>query len=192
MARGETPERLQPRIEERASQIMQGFERKPLAAGVTQGNARLNMAAVARQEIARLIAEQDALTPRAEPIGLDIGAPKRATPAQQAATEGAKPATEGGESVAAKAESATPEKDPADMASPSQADADPTIQLADEIMSRVEDMHLPTGAWMRKGDQSPYPPVNCWPRPTKTSRLLSRTLEGSPLPPPASCSEASK
>ncbi|MCO7515115.1 hypothetical protein NJF44_07010 [Pseudomonas guariconensis] len=37
------------------------------------------------------------------------------------------------------------------MASPSQADADPTIQLADEIMARVEDIRLPTGALDNEG-----------------------------------------
>lgn len=153
LARGEIPELLQPRIEERADQIMQGFERKPLAEGVAQGNERLNLAAAARAEIARLVAEQDALAPRAEPVGLDIGAPKRATPAQQAATEGGQTASKPGKTASEpakggsdNAETATPERDPADMASPSQADADPTIQLADEIMSRVDDMHLPTGA----------------------------------------------
>lgn len=153
LARGEIPDRLQPRIEERADQIMQGFERKPLVEGVAQGNERLNLAAAARAEIARLVAEQDALAPRAEPVGLDIGAPKRATPAQQAATEGGQTASKPGKTASEpakggsdKAENATPERDPADMASPSQADADPTIQLADEIMSRVDDMHLPTGA----------------------------------------------
>lgn len=147
LARGETPERLQPRIEERADQIMQGFQRKPLAAGVAQGNERLNMAAAARAEIGRLIAEQDALAPRAEPVGLDIGRPKT-EPAPTGKTQTAQgsqpsnPAQKG--DSAPTGEQAV--RDPADMASPSQADADPTIQLADEIMGRVDDMRLPTGA----------------------------------------------
>ncbi|MBM5460290.1 hypothetical protein H8F21_22250 [Pseudomonas sp. P66] len=146
LARGETPERLQPRIEERADQIMQGFERKPLASGVTQGNARMNLAAVARQEIARLIAEQDALAPRAEPVGLDIGTPKAVTKTQDSVTEPAGAATKQAESVTSGSKPLTPERDPADLASPSQADSDPTIQLADEIMARMDDMRLPTGA----------------------------------------------
>lgn len=153
IARGETPERLQPRIEARADEIMQGFERSPLATGVIEGNARLNMAQIARQEIARMLAEQDALAPRAEPVGLEIVASKRATPAQQVATEGvntaskpAKSASEPAKSGSEQPETASPEKDAADLAGPSQADADPTIQLADEIMARTEDMRLPTGA----------------------------------------------
>lgn len=146
LARGEIPERLQPRIEERADQIMQGFERKPLVEGVAQGNERLNLAAAARAEIARLVAEQDALAPRAEPVGLDIGTPKAVTKAADGATEQAVSATKQAENVTSVAKPLTPDRDPADMASPSQADADPTIQLADEIMSRVNDMHLPTGA----------------------------------------------
>lgn len=158
LARGETTERLQPRIEERADQIMQGFQPKPLAAGVTEGNARLNLAAAARAEIARLVAEQDALQPRLEPATLDIGAQKRATPAQQPATPEAKSASTPGKTASEPpksgsdgAESATPERDPADMASPSQADADPTIQLADEVMARMDDMRLPTGALDEEG-----------------------------------------
>lgn len=158
LVRGETPERLQPRLEERVDQIIQGFQPKPLAAGVTQGNERLSLAAAARTEIARLVAEQDALQPRSEPIGLDIGAPKRATPAQQAATEGAKSASKPAErasepakSGSDKAELALPEKNPADLASPSEADGDPTIQLADEIMARVDDVRLPTGMLDEEG-----------------------------------------
>ncbi|UXZ44495.1 hypothetical protein [Pseudomonas soli] len=146
LARGETPERMQPRIEARADEIMQGFERKPLAAGVALGNERLNLAAAARAEIARLVAEQDALAPRAEPVGLDIGTPKTATKSPEGVTEPAGSATKQAESVTSGAKPLTPERDPADMASPSQVDADPTIQLADEIMARTEDMRLPTGA----------------------------------------------
>jgi len=155
LARGETPERLQPRIEERADQIMQGFERNPLAAGVAQGNERLNMAAAARAEIARLVAEQDALAPRAEPVGLDIRSSRNVE--KQATGKAGKDLPPGGKSAEPKV--TTPDKpgaevvtkDPADMASPSQADADPTIQLADEIMSRMDDMRLPTGALDEEG-----------------------------------------
>ncbi|ANC03967.1 hypothetical protein AB688_18335 [Pseudomonas putida] len=151
LARGETPERLQPRIEARADEIMQGFEPKPLAAGVAQGNERLNLAAAARAEIARLVAEQDALAPRAEPTGLDIGSPKAVTKSADGVTEQAGNTTKQAESVTSGAKPLTPERDPADMAGPSQADSDPTIQLADEIMTRVDDMRLPTGALDEEG-----------------------------------------
>lgn len=153
IARGETPERLQPRIAERADEIMKAFEPSPLAAGVNQSNAQVNLAAAARSEIARLVAEQDAAQPVLQPKALDIGAPKRATPAQQAATpetkgasNGAEAASKPAESAPTKAEPATPERDAADLASPSQADADPTIQLADEVLARMDDMRLSTGA----------------------------------------------
>lgn len=146
MARGETPQRMEPRIKERAEQIIQAFQPKPLAAGVVEGNARLNLAAAARQEIGRLIAEQDAIAPRLEPVTLDIGQPKPVTKAADSVTEQPVNTTKEGESVTSGAKPATPERDPADLASPSQADADPTIQLADEVLSRMDDMRLATGA----------------------------------------------
>ncbi|WPE28056.1 hypothetical protein PshuTeo1_37910 [Pseudomonas hunanensis] len=151
IARGETPQGFQQRIDARAGEIMQGFERKPLAAGVAQGNERLNLAAAARAEIARLVAEQDALAPRAEPVGLNIGSPKPATKTVESVTQPARSATKQAESVTSEAKPLTPERDPADMASPSQAEADPTIQLADEIMGRVDDMQLPTGMLDEEG-----------------------------------------
>lgn len=66
------------------------------------------------------------------------------------AAQGARPSqpAKQGDSAPTAAE---PARDPADMASPSQADADPTIHLADEIMARVEDMHLSTGALDEEG-----------------------------------------
>lgn len=146
MARGETPQRMEPRIKERAEQIIQAFQPKPLAAGVVEGNARLNLAAAARQEIGRLIAEQDAISPRLEPATLDIGQPKPVTQTADSVTKQPGSTTKEGESVTSEAKPATPERDPADLASPSQADADPTIQLADEVLARMDDMRLATGA----------------------------------------------
>ncbi len=144
--RGEIPRRLQERMESRADDIAKGFEPKPLATGVAEGN-RVNIAQVARQEIARLMAEQDALQPRPEPVALDIGAPKRATPAQQPATPEAKPASNQAKPATPGAETASqPAKDATDLAGPSQIDTDPTIQLANEVLARMDDMHLATGA----------------------------------------------
>lgn len=149
--RGEIPRRLQERMESRADDIAKGFEPKPLATGVAEGN-RVNIAQVARQEIARLMAEQDALQPRPEPVALDIGAPKRATPAQQPATPEAKPASNQAKPATPGAETASqPAKDATDLAGPSQIDTDPTIQLANEVLARMDDMHLATGAMDAEG-----------------------------------------
>lgn len=155
IARGDVSARLQPRIEARADEIMQGFGPSPLASGVTQGNTRLSLAAAARAEISRLVAEQDALAPRVEPVGLDIGASRNVE--KQVTGNAGNDLPPGGKSEEPKV--TTPDKsggevvnkDPADLASPSQADADPTIQLADEIMARVDDIHLPTGAMDDEG-----------------------------------------
>lgn len=146
MARGETPQRMEPRIKERAEQIIQAFQPKPLAAGVVEGNARLNLAAAARQEIGRLLAEQDAISPRLEPATLDIGQPKPVTQTADSVTKQPGSTTKDAESVTSGAKPATPERDAADLANPSQADADPTIQLADEVLARMDDMRLSTGA----------------------------------------------
>lgn len=146
MARGEIPQRMEPRIKERAEQIIQAFQPKPLAAGVVEGNARLNLAAAARQEIGRLIAEQDAISPRLEPATLDIGQPKPVTQRADSVTKQPGNTTKDAESVTSGEKPATPERDAADLASPSQADADPTIQLADEVLARMDDMRLSTGA----------------------------------------------
>lgn len=146
LARGEIPKRMQPRIEQRADAITRGFEQKPLAGAVAEGN-RLNIAQVARQEMARIIADQDRVQPVLQAKALDIGASKAATPAQQPATPEAKPASNQAKPATPGAETASqPAKDATDLAGPSQIDTDPTIQLANEVLARMDDMHLATGA----------------------------------------------
>lgn len=146
LARGEIPQRMQPRIEQRADAITKGFEQKPLAGAVAEGN-RLNIAQAARQEMARIIADQDRAHPVLQAKTLDIGASKAATPAQQPATPEAKPASNQAKPATPGAEAASqPAKDATDLAGPSQIDTDPTIQLANEVLARMDDMHLATGA----------------------------------------------
>ena len=53
--RGEVPARFQDRLSQRADAIVQGFEKKPLAAGVAEANTKLTMAQIARQEITRIL-----------------------------------------------------------------------------------------------------------------------------------------
>ncbi|MGH8381743.1 hypothetical protein [Pseudomonas sp.] len=148
--RGEVPQRLQVRIEQRADAIAKGFEQKPLAGAVAEGN-RLNVAQAIRQEMARIVADQDLAQPQLQARALDIGAPKAATPEQQPATKVAKPASESAKNASMKEEPATAERDGADLGGPSQADADPTIQLADEVLARMDDMRLATGALDAEG-----------------------------------------
>ncbi|EPM0510213.1 TPA: hypothetical protein QDZ12_004185 [Pseudomonas putida] len=102
IARGETPERLQPRIEARADEIMRGFDRSPLAAGVARAGERLTPRQLneraAREEIDTLMREHEATLPR-EPS---------ATPASRPGeTAAARPATNAAESGTPRAESET-------------------------------------------------------------------------------------
>ncbi|KAF1032960.1 MAG: hypothetical protein GAK37_00280 [Pseudomonas sp.] len=68
IARGETPERIRPRIEARADEIMRGFERSSLAAGVSRARERQTPRQVsersAREEIDSLVREHEASLPR--------------------------------------------------------------------------------------------------------------------------------
>ncbi|WP_433886953.1 hypothetical protein [Pseudomonas vranovensis] len=154
LARGEVPQRLQARIEQRADAIAKGFEQKPLAGAVAEGN-RLNIAHAIRQEMARIVAGQDLAQPQLQARALDIGVPKAATPATPAAenaTKPAKSATDASESFTSKGKNLTSERDGADLGGPSQAEADPTIQLADEVLARMDDMRLATGALDAEGN----------------------------------------
>lgn len=67
LVRGETPERLQPRIEGRADEIMRGFDRSPLSAGIARAGEwttprQMNERA-AREEIDTLVREYEATLP---------------------------------------------------------------------------------------------------------------------------------
>jgi hypothetical protein len=138
MDRGEVPQRFQDRVTQRADAIVQGFERNPLAAGVAEANTKLTMAQIARQEITRILDDIERAEPTLQAKPLEIPAPKAV-----AKPEGAKPKAEaqpGGKAVEQEKPAAEPS---VDTAKPS---ADPEVAVADEILARVDDMRLPTGA----------------------------------------------
>lgn len=134
--RGETPQRLQDRVEKRADTIAKGFEKNPLAAGVAEGNTKLTMAQIARQEITRILNDIEQAEPTLQAKPLEIGAPRQASK-PDAVAEGAKPETDAGK----------PATDAQETASASgKTVTDPEVAVADEILARVDDMRLPTGA----------------------------------------------
>ncbi|BBP82458.1 hypothetical protein PHLH8_21000 [Pseudomonas sp. Pc102] len=139
--RGQLPDQFQQRVTERAAKIEQGFQRKPLAGQVAEGNRQFNLRQAAQQEITRLLDEIDRLEPRVEPVPLEI--PARAVKAGE--QQGGAPASAGSEGAPQPAKGgsgAAPEaRQPG-----SGAAADPEIAVADEIMARVDDIQLPTGA----------------------------------------------
>ncbi|TWC50115.1 hypothetical protein FBY04_1208 [Pseudomonas sp. SJZ080] len=146
MNRGETPSRFDDRVNQRADAIVQGFEKKPLAAGVAEANTRQSMAQIAQQEIRRILDDIERAEPTLQAKPLDIGRPvdapkagKNAQAPAKNASEPAKVATTGGKDASAPPKDAAPSKG-------EQPDADPVVQVADEILSRMDDMRLSTGA----------------------------------------------
>lgn len=163
LARGETPERLQPRIEERADQIMQGFERKPLAAGVARAGESLTPRQLneraAREEIDALVREHEATLPR-EPAPTARSQEPQGVPSPKAAPEGvpaptARPAENGAPSVREggeyRADAESPElqmlrdavsRNPEAVVNTGyDADGKPTTARADEILAEIEAEH---------------------------------------------------
>ena len=142
--RGQLPDQFQQRITERAAKIEQGFQRKPLAGQVAEGNRQFNLRQAAQQEITRLLDEMDRIEPRLEPVPLEVPAPRVEAAPQKGSVQKSsdstptarpqEPANPGGESLPGQGK-------------PSGAGAaDPEIAVADEIMARVDDIQLPTGA----------------------------------------------
>jgi hypothetical protein len=150
LSRGEVPEQFQDRVNERADTIIKGFDKNPLAAGVAEGN-KLTLGQVARQEISRILDENERTEPTLQPKSLDIGTPKDeskqaadGSTAGKAASEPAKTASVAGK-TASKAGEVVPEREiPAGKAD--DTSADPVNVVADEILARSDDIHLPTGA----------------------------------------------
>ncbi len=144
--RGELPQAFEGRVSTRADEIEQGFKRKPLADGVVEAN-RQSISQVARQEISRILDDLDRLEARPEPIKLEVGRPVDASAPAESASQPANSATRG-------AKTATAEPNPASAQQPAgAADAanDPAVQVASEIMARVDDMQIPTGAFDVEG-----------------------------------------
>lgn len=145
--RGEVPQRFQDRIAQRADTIVKGFDKKPLAAGVAEANTKLTMAQIARQEITRILDDIERADPTLQPKALDIPEPKAMPKADAAAPKGESPP--GGKPTMAK--NVTVESDAAKPAGES-GTADPVVQVADEILARVEDMRIATGAMDADGN----------------------------------------
>lgn len=153
LSRGEVPERFQGRVDQRADAIIQGFEKKPLSVGVAEANTKLTMVQTAQQEIRRILDDIELAEPTLQEKPLDIGTPKQAvkpeaSPQKSESAPGGKPAA---------AKSGATDKPPAEpeaMTPPKgdEVDSDPVVQVADEILSRMEDMRLSTGAMDAEGN----------------------------------------
>jgi hypothetical protein len=152
MDRGEVPQRFQDRIAQRADTIVKGFDKKPLAAGVAEANTKLTMAQIARQEITRILDDIERADPTLQPKALDIGQPRNATKTASDATQPGKNATEPAKTLTSTPENATSTQKDASPPAGESAASDPVVQVADEILSRVEDMRIATGAMDADGN----------------------------------------
>lgn len=147
MDRGEVPQRFKDRVSQRADAIVKGFDKSPLAANVSEANTKLTMAQIARQEITRILDDIERADPTLQPKALDIPEPKAMPKADAAASKGESPP--GGKPVAQ--DKPAPASDAAKPSGES-GTADPVVQVADEILNRVEDMRIATGAMDADGN----------------------------------------
>lgn len=150
--RGEVPQRLQDRISQRADTIVKGFDKKPLSAGVAEANTQLTMAQIARQEITRILDDIERAEPTLQAKPLDIGQPRAATKPATDATKPGKDATQTAKTVTSAPENATSTANDAARPAGDSADADPVVQVADEILARVDDVRISTGAMDEDGN----------------------------------------
>lgn len=163
LARGETPERLQPRIEERADEIMRGFDRSPLSAGIARAGEwttprQMNERA-AREEIDTLVREHEATLPM-DPAPTGKGQEtSEVQPPRPAQNEGPAPTGKPAENAAPtargdgeqRAEAGPPElqmlrdavaRNPEAVVNTGyDADGMPTTARADEVLAEIEDEH---------------------------------------------------
>ena len=134
--RGELPARLQDRVSARAAEIDRGFQRKPIADQVQQGNKQLTIRQAATQELARLVDEAERLAPRPDPV--DLPAPRRPAASERALQQDAQQAQQN-----------TPEAQQMgqEAQQPSGAGAaDPEVQVAQLVLDELGDIQVPTGA----------------------------------------------
>ncbi|RQO57538.1 hypothetical protein DBR46_08875 [Pseudomonas sp. KBW05] len=148
MDRGEVPQRFQDRLSQRADAIVKGFDKSPLSSGIAEANTKLTMAQIARQEITRILDDIERADPTLQPKPLDIPAPKAAPKPEGAAPKA--DSVPGGKPTGAK--NAPAENDPAVAPKGEVAVSDPVVQVADEILARVEDMRIGTGAMDADGN----------------------------------------
>lgn len=136
--RGEASTVLEQRTADRADAMAQGFQRKPLANQVADGN-RMTWQQAARMEIGRVLDEIDreAPLPRVADDQLSgLPARARADAEQQALQQEPQQAQQKGGEAQQNAPKA--EQNP--------ADSDPEVQLAQGIVDEIGDLQLPTGA----------------------------------------------
>src|SRR5690606_10083376 len=152
MDRGEVPRRFQDRISQRADSIVNGFDKNPLSAGVAEANTKLSIAQIARQEITRILDDIERADPTLQAKPLDIGRPLDATKAVSDATKPGKNATQQAKTVTSAPENATSTPKDATQSAGESSAADPVVQVADEILSRIEDMRISTGAMDADGN----------------------------------------
>lgn len=147
MDRGEVPQRFNDRVTQRADAIVKGFDKTPLAANVAEANTKLTMAQIARQEITRILDDIERADPTLQAKPLDIPASKNVGKTETAGAVTASKATKSG------SEPVKPASDGTDIEStPGKPASDPEIQVADEILSRVEGMQISTGAMDADGN----------------------------------------
>lgn len=135
--RGELPARMQDRVSARAAQIDRGFQRKPLADQVEQGNKQLTIRQAATQELARLVDEAERLAPRPDPV--DLPAPRQPVAGQDVkpSAENVKPGSENRQESPGSAKTDQPSGAGA---------ADPEVQVAQLVLDELGDIQVPTGA----------------------------------------------
>ena len=161
--RGEIPARVADRFNARADEIIQGFQRKPLAAGVAEARrtptTRQVNERVAREEIDTLVREHEATlprepeaapAPRAEPrpsgkpddpasATPDISGPDAANSAAKPAGDG-KPATETSPELEL-LRGAVAKNPEAMVRTGYDADGNPTSARADQVLAEIEAEH---------------------------------------------------
>lgn len=145
LARGETPERLQPRIEARADEIMQGFERAKLAAQVessrTPGQAMDADIDSLLEGLGFTLRAKDLSPHLVEPSATSAGRP--AAPAARAVSKPTKLATEPAKTGTAKAKSETAE--PAQEGPKLSPDASAELGILRESVARRPDAVINSG-----------------------------------------------
>ena len=146
IGRGEVPERFKEQVDAKAEKVGQRFKPSPVADGVRNAKPQ-SMTQIARQEITRILDDIERADPTLQPKALDIPEPKVAPKADGAAPKAESPS--GGKAGAQDKPAPT-----SDAAKPDGAavQADPVVQVADEILSRVDDMRISTGAMDADGN----------------------------------------
>lgn len=146
IGRGEIPERFATQVDAQAEKVGQRFKPSPVADGVRNANPQ-SMAQIARQEITRILDDIERADPTLQAKTLDIGTSKKVEKPETSSAGTASKATKSG------SEPVKPASDGADIESaPGKPASDPEIQVADEILSRVEDMRISTGAMDADGN----------------------------------------